>query len=200
MYKQIVSNTTHNTITEIPKDYKKPIGFHHDFGLLLNKEGIKKHTICFNGNYSNGYGYMEFPFTMGENPNDYVNTSFIPKSPLVESPSPTSESIIQGEFDLSIGNQWTWRDKTESLIPEFEDDNIFIWSMYFSNKKDVSDFKKKYEGSNPFYVNVELSPILRMDSCERVEYYCELNFKGYDKRDTMEEFYKKLSEPYKEVS
>jgi len=41
LYKQIVSNTTHNTITEIPKDYKKPIGFHHDFGLLLNKEGIK---------------------------------------------------------------------------------------------------------------------------------------------------------------
>ena len=205
--KSVEKNTNHKIVSEVPNDYKKPKTFHNDLGLLLQMEGISNHSICFSGENTPQYQQLDFPFTMEQNPSDYKNTTFVPKSPLKINGVGKDESlygkgiVVNGEFDITIGNQWTWRDKTEKLIPQFEGElgNTFMWTIWFSNNKDLIEFKKKYNSSEPFYVNVELSPIYKMNSFEDVEYYCELNFKGYDKRDTLDEFYKKLSQSYKEV-
>ena len=171
----------------LPSDYKIPEGYNQDLGLLLHREGIKNHSLCFMGNPNPNpyYDHLEFPFSMDENPKDYVNTTFIPKKGLQ-----SKYNEVMGVFQLGLGNQWTWRNKTEKLIPMFEETtDVFCYTIQFNTIEEMKVFMNHYEKSNPLYVSVEVSFLEKVEFLGNTEYFCVLKYKGIEKRQNREEFY-----------
>ena len=199
-FKKHYKFNTHNGLSKIPKDYKVPKGYLDDFGLLLKREGIEEHSICYCGSYQPTFPDMgmvmsgfSFPFSMSENPDDYINTTFVNKGTEM-----VKQNQITTSFNYFIGNQTNWRtqkiEKGENVVDVESLTSELTYTLVFDKYgQDMTEFVKKFKSDESFYIKVKVdSDILENTFLGKTEYYCELLFKEFeDRSEQHEKFYEK---------
>ena len=190
--------TKHNGLNEIPPDYVKPEGFNDDFGLLLKREGIKEHSLCFPKHKGHKVGsmvgsMMSFPFCLDENPDDYINTTFMDRRNYM-----VRGNMITLHFHYHIGNQTSWLskkiEKNQNVVNPDKLTEMMCFSLWFNNLNLMNEFVTKYESEDLFYCKVRLrDKIIRNVVGDKIEYYNEIDFIGFEDRSVQhKEYYDKL--------
>jgi len=184
-------HTLHNSISEIPSDYKTPDKFSDDFGLLLRKEGIKEHSICFPINVRSDFGsMMSFPFSVSENPEDYINTTFMDRTRDM-----VRGNMMTSHFNYTIGNQTNWLseriEKKQNVVNPDEMTQRICYTLRFNELNLMSEFVSKYRSDEVFYCKVRVGDeIVRNTIGDITEYYNEMNFIEFEDRSKKhDEFY-----------